>query len=70
MVAEISEVSIECDNYGDLKVSLQRIGGSDQLKVEVNDLIINIDDRIALELLICLAEHYDYKLIDLEDVGV
>ena len=67
MIAEISELSIDHDGYSDLNVSLKTVNHSDQIKFEVNDLVINIDDRIALEMLMCMAEHYKYKLIDMED---
>lgn len=66
--AEISEISIEHDVHGVLNISIEQKKHNDQLKIKINDLVVNMDDNIAIELLHCLAEHYKYELIDLEGI--
>ena len=64
--SEVTEISIEHDVYSDLTVSVEQHKFSDQIKVTINDLAINLDDGIALEMLHSLAQHFNYELIDKE----
>ena len=64
--SEVTEISIEHDVYSDLTVSVEQHKFSDQIKVTINDLAINLDDVIALEMLHSLAQHFNYELIDKE----